>query len=558
MPTKTFRDPIHGDIQVAQMQLAVIDSDVFQRLRYVRQTGLLHFVFPGALHSRFVHSIGTMHIAQRVFLQLFPHYRPASEETASYPHHEARYIGTVFELAALLHDVGHCAFSHSIEKVDDLGGAPPLFPTLESLAENWNKSHNGLWHWWKARERDIRNQVAADGVDWLTHPQHEDIGLLLVYMAFQNPSVLETERSVSHPRKVFDLVFPSSEQATSTLSFDDLVNDVMCLLRHQPQWLPMSSHMRACMAKLLQEAPAPIANPTSLHCDQLLKVLHDLVSGTLDVDRMDYLLRDSHFAGTVVGQYDLDLLVNSLSVNLEPETGVVHLCIADRAKGAVDDFLWNRWQLYLQVYNHKACVMLDALFAKAFRIAVPDPKLMYFERLLQFTDDWVMTTVRHQFLETKIGDHALLGSAKLAFLRNKLPKHLLVEELETERPADETERLEQRKEELAQALGIPSDDVEYSVTSSELIKTDAELPRILRKVLTPSRSTELKMISHDWAGEGWATVRRPMRVRRAHFFTQRRETSVTQAPTKTEDGAGPTTSSGAMPRQKKPSTRKPH
>ena len=141
----TVRDAIHGDIFLTPLQAAVVDTPVFQRLRYIRQNGLLHFVFPGAVHTRFAHSIGTMHLARRVFQSLFPSYRPTINGKERSP---LGYIGAVFELAALLHDVGHCAFSHSIERVELRG--EPFFHSMRTLVEEWQMSD--LTTWWKSNE----------------------------------------------------------------------------------------------------------------------------------------------------------------------------------------------------------------------------------------------------------------------------------------------------------------------------------------------------------------------------------------------------------------------
>ncbi len=104
---KLFRDPIHNVIQfnmdddVDRMLFSLIDTDVVQRLRRVCQLGLAGFVYHGAEHSRFGHSIGTQHVAKRIFDSANPNGDPFER--------------AVTRAAALLHDVGHAAFSHAFE-----------------------------------------------------------------------------------------------------------------------------------------------------------------------------------------------------------------------------------------------------------------------------------------------------------------------------------------------------------------------------------------------------------------------------------------------------------
>src|SRR6056297_655420 len=66
MPKK-FRDPIHGFIQVSDLELKIINSEPFQRLRHIKQLATTYLVYHGAEHTRFGHSLGVMHIVSRAF-----------------------------------------------------------------------------------------------------------------------------------------------------------------------------------------------------------------------------------------------------------------------------------------------------------------------------------------------------------------------------------------------------------------------------------------------------------------------------------------------------------
>ena len=98
-------DPIHDFINIYNHEIEIIDNPVFQRLRRIRQLAGAHLVYPGAQHSRFEHSLGTMHIASQAASIL----------------KEKNYLGLDdvenLRLAALLHDIGHGPFSHLFEEV---------------------------------------------------------------------------------------------------------------------------------------------------------------------------------------------------------------------------------------------------------------------------------------------------------------------------------------------------------------------------------------------------------------------------------------------------------
>ena len=106
-----LREPIHGDIELTREETRLIDTAEFQRLRGIKQLGFAYLVFPGAMHTRFEQSIGTLHMAE---LMLSAANKNASKDPAvcyRVTDEEKR----VLRIAALLHDVTHIPFGHNIE-----------------------------------------------------------------------------------------------------------------------------------------------------------------------------------------------------------------------------------------------------------------------------------------------------------------------------------------------------------------------------------------------------------------------------------------------------------
>ena len=112
---KTVRDPIHGDILWNHLETCVIDTEDFQRLRRIKQLGTAHFVFPGAEHSRFQHSLGTLHMAQ-VLLRNITNNRFSDYQAFGKTHTQDMAFRLIVRLAALLHDVHEFPLSHTLEK----------------------------------------------------------------------------------------------------------------------------------------------------------------------------------------------------------------------------------------------------------------------------------------------------------------------------------------------------------------------------------------------------------------------------------------------------------
>src|SRR5690349_4807362 len=106
MYTKKIYDAVHGFIRFNALERHLIDSIAFQRLHHIRQLGIAFLVYPGATHTRFEHSLGTMEIATRIFDQLMARKMQLPEPD---------YWKQVVRLAALCHDLGHLPFSHDAE-----------------------------------------------------------------------------------------------------------------------------------------------------------------------------------------------------------------------------------------------------------------------------------------------------------------------------------------------------------------------------------------------------------------------------------------------------------
>jgi HD superfamily phosphohydrolase len=104
-----IRDPLWDTITLDDAAISIVDSAAFQRLRYIRQLGLAHLVYPGATHTRFDHAIGVYHLAREALRLL--HARGALCDVDEVQQR-------IIPYAALLHDIGHYPFSHALEELE--------------------------------------------------------------------------------------------------------------------------------------------------------------------------------------------------------------------------------------------------------------------------------------------------------------------------------------------------------------------------------------------------------------------------------------------------------
>jgi HD superfamily phosphohydrolase len=163
-PAKVITDPIHGDIYLSKLERAIVDSPPFQRLRRIRQLGMVHLVYPGATHSRFSHALGALRVVQDLLdvilgqrdgrhadVDLFQQWE--AQFAGTRPHRRGAKNGAVKEfewriaesvvlarLGSLLHDLCHVAYGHTIE--DDLKILTPHDENLKRLNAFWPELGN--------------------------------------------------------------------------------------------------------------------------------------------------------------------------------------------------------------------------------------------------------------------------------------------------------------------------------------------------------------------------------------------------------------------------------
>jgi HD superfamily phosphohydrolase len=333
-----IRDPLWNNIRVDPTAERLLDTSVVQRLRYVRQLGLAHLVYPGATHSRFEHALGAYHLARRTLARL--HDESALEGIAADE-------SAVVAAAALLHDVGHYPFSHALEEI---------------------------------------------GV-----PHHEEVSRPLV----TNGEIAEILR-----------------------------------------------------AEIAKDAPERIY---ALICGTSTSPLQGLISGSLDLDKMDYLKRDALMCGVPYGEIDEDRLMHALVVLDDPATGRRGVGVRTKGLSALESLLFAKYQMYRNVYWHHAVRSATAMYKRMVESALATAALEI-NALGRYTDEGLIFALS----ASATGEvRALLDDllARRLFKRAfEAPAAALpMESLEW--IADDRDRARRAEGAIAKKLGLAADDV---------------------------------------------------------------------------------------------------
>lgn len=267
-----IRDPLWNNIHVEPFAVQLVDTMPFQRLRYVRQLGLAHLVYPGASHSRFEHALGAYHLARKALDVLAVRGDLAGIDPAE---------PGIVRAAALLHDIGHYPFSHALEEL---------------------------------------------GV-----PHHEEIA---------RPLIAE--------------------------------GDVGDILRAQFG----DDAPRAVLAMIRGESRSPLAG---------------LISGSVDLDKIEYLKRDALMCGVPYGEIDVDRLINALVVLNDGGTEAIG--ISEKGLSALESLLFAKYQMYRNVYWHHAVRSATAMYKRLVEDAMAVGKLNV-TTLVGFTDESLLAELR--------------------------------------------------------------------------------------------------------------------------------------------------------------------
>ena len=315
--TKTFKDSVHGYINIPKCFVeTLIDNEYFQRLRNIEQTGM-RVLYPNAKHDRFSHSLGVFHIGNRAVDALLENFSRDQYWNIESDNQSILFWAknkVLFLIACLLHDIGHAPFSHALEAQILKNTTPPPSRARrkkgETVPEKGYYITNFLKRHITEKEKaymTLKYNVEKDSpLDIDEVAPHEQLGALLIIQPFfteQIIKIFESLHNSSFPQPegksilyaeyyqdqiVIDNI-DKSDDKSMTVFEDDLcfIARMIMGLKYE-DWHP-ERQIRNCFIELLN-------------------------GKNFDVDKLDYIVRDTQMSGIKNISLDVDRLVSSLCI----------------------------------------------------------------------------------------------------------------------------------------------------------------------------------------------------------------------------------------------------
>ncbi len=334
--SKIIKDPLYNYIEIEpDICREIIDSKYFQRLRRIEQTSM-RCLYPSARHDRFVHSLGTYHLAKMAIsainnsevIVINNDTDNAKIDTKkirkeNYPKKKVRKsFNFTFEMAALLHDIGHSPFSHTLEQyfeyfyqeceVKELHIIDIFFSTMDKLIEtNINEKHETF-------KNDCKKSKPSP---------HEIASCIIIIKHFQEI--------------INELARKKSDLRGNNIDFCFLTRCILGALYSEKS---IENDYKNCLIKLL--------------------------NSSIDVDKLDYISRDSKISGYDNTSVDTNRLINSFALALNKvSSDNYELCLVFKKTGIpiIQNVISSRNSLHTWIYSHHKVKYESDLLVKSIK-----------------------------------------------------------------------------------------------------------------------------------------------------------------------------------------------
>lgn len=333
--TEKIYDNIYGFIYLTKEEKELLSTPYFQRLNHIRQLGLAYFVFPGAVHTRFSHSLGVLHIAEKMIQRLKKvGYQPLINGKIKDKYHK------IVRLAALLHDIGHYPLSHTLEA---------SYKEC-SYCIDPNKTNMAL-------HKEVKKQISLISdkfhiaKEFRNNINSDNINKILYYV----DKMKEIEDEKYHHENLAEKVIKSenfSKILKDKFKINDDDIDIICR----------------------------IINGKNNKKEYF--ILAKIIKSNFDADQLDYMIRDTKNTGINVN-VDLDYIINNMYVCKRKFSGIKRevICYATKAVSAIEQFLLAKYYWYSNILFYEKAYIVNYIARRIYSYLLTNQKIKKFNSL---------------------------------------------------------------------------------------------------------------------------------------------------------------------------------
>lgn len=337
-----IRDPIHNYIAISQLESLLTDHPLFQRLRYISQNGLAHLVYPSNRTSRFIHSLGAMHLSGQFVLR---------------------------GLANAERDDVHLFWTNARRLINDARNQ--INTNNKEVIQHLKNSDDAYYResgFDPTREDDVDKIVLLQAIR-LAAVMH-DLGHLPFSHTLEHvlmDSRRPTTTNDSDERRAFEATFDRLRDAVDG-PVDAALHELIgkALMRLIFKGLPTGGHLY--FALLCFRIASDIVHYKEKTPDRygVLASLHSIISGDIDADRFDYVRRDGYASGFEFGDFDLLRILSSIRFRFLD--GSFALIPTTVSTSALESFFLERYRIYRWLVFHPMVQRVDLALSRAFTI----------------------------------------------------------------------------------------------------------------------------------------------------------------------------------------------
>lgn len=386
---KTIHDPIWGSTEYSRWEIEIIDSPLIQRLRNISQVGLAVLTYPAARHSRFEHTLGVVAATKRLVDRININSANSGESFRIHEEIESKLV-----LAALMHDVGHCFYSHLSESI---------YGNLADFAELKN---------------DIKKILGVK-------PKPHEILSLIIVNSGAFTDFFKNYVSYPHKRNVEKLL----EDVGKIIIGVDIKTD--------------DKHIESYQTSI--------------------------INGSFDVDKLDYIKRDSYTAGLAL-DFDIERLFTKIRVHSLPvgnDTIENRLVIQANGVTAIEELTFCKIMLFSYIYYHQKVLITEDIIKDYAQALLELELINSYADFLEIDESNLLELSKSQKDANPFPKYGEIDLAKLADnIRNrKLPKRCL--EVSQSIVRNISQDNQGKDKELEELLNRIKNDPEYNVKTMD-------------------------------------------------------------------------------------------